>query len=131
MLARLFLVSVALSERLNNRSSFDVVEALDARTREGGKLRLLQRGWQLYFCWQLFHVNYAFSRQDHRVFNRVLQFANVSRPRVIEQFLERFRRNVRLRFAELLSKLFHERGDQRWNILFPFSKRRHFNLESV
>ena len=51
---RFFLVSVAFSERLNNRSSFNVVEALHARARQRGALGLLQRGWQLYFCRQLF-----------------------------------------------------------------------------
>src|SRR5258707_1120992 len=92
---------------------------------------LLQRGWQLYFRGQLFHLNHSLSCQHHGIFDRVLQFANVARPRIIEQFLKRLWRNVWFWFAELLSKLFHERGDQRWDILFPFSKWRYLNLKRV
>src|SRR4030095_16505584 len=126
-----FLVTVAFCKRLNNRGSFHVVETLYARTREPADLCLLQSGRQLYFRWQLFHADHALSRQYHRVFDRVLQFANVPRPRVIQQFLKRFWRNIWFGFAELLSKLPHERSDQRWDILFPFSKRRHLNLKCV
>src|SRR5207302_1322887 len=63
--------------------------------------------------------------------NCVLQFADVSRPGVIKQFLKCIRRNLWLWFAELLRKLFHELRDQRWNVLFAFPERWHFDLESV
>src|SRR2546430_1253427 len=35
---------------------------------------------QLYFCRELFDANHALSRQHHRIFNCVLQFANIPRP---------------------------------------------------
>src|SRR5436189_137774 len=51
--------------------------------------------------------------------------------REVRQLLKCVRRDVRLRFAELLSKLPDELRDQRRDVLFTFPERRHFNLESV
>ena len=44
------------------------------------ELGLLQRGGQLYFRGELFHVDQALPRQHDGVFNCVLQLSNIPRP---------------------------------------------------
>ena len=85
----------------------------------------------MYFRGQLFHANNALLRQDHTVFDRVLQFANISRPRVVKQLLKSIRRNVRLRLSESLGKFSHELRDQRRYVFLSFPQRWHFDLERV
>src|ERR1700676_789538 len=130
-LCRFLFIAVALRERLEDRCSLDVAQTLDTLLGRSGSLRSLQRGWQLNFGRQLFYADQVLTREYDRVFHGVLQFANISRPRVIEQFLESIWRHCWLGFAELLGELFHKKSDQRRNVFFTFAEWGHLDLESV
>jgi hypothetical protein len=96
---RLFLVAVTLSESLQDGIPFDIIEALHAGPRRSDAVGLLQGKGQLDFRRKLFYTDHILAGQDNSVLDCVLQFSNVSRPGIIQEFLERLRRKLRLRFV--------------------------------
>ena len=122
--AAFLLVSVTLRQRLQDGGSFHIVETLHALWRGGGvSLDILQNRWQLHFRGQFLNSDRVLPRQNHGVFHRVLQFANVSRPGVVEQFLKGVRRNRQFGFTKLLRELFYKRSHERRNVLLPLAQR--------
>ena len=74
------LVSVALSERLKNGAALYIIQTLDPMGGWGTQFALLQHGRKLNFRWKLFHSDQVLARQNDGVFNRVLQFSNITWP---------------------------------------------------
>src|SRR5436190_13514855 len=85
------LVSVTLSERLNDRIALHVVQVLDAATVD--PFNWLKRSWQLHFRWNFFYADPVLASEHDRIFDRVLKLANVAGPGIIEQLLKCLGRN--------------------------------------
>ena len=91
----------------------------------------MQHRRQLNFRRQFLDSNGIIPRQHDRVFHRVLQFTDISRPRIIQQLLKRFGCYRRLWFSQLGGEALRESANERWNIFLPFAERRDFNLEGI
>src|SRR5262245_31511143 len=95
-----FLVPATFGQSLQNCVPLQVIESLHALVGQRRQFGLLQRWRQLYFCGQFLNADLAGPRQYDGVFDGVLQFANISRPGIIEQLLKCIWGNVWLRLAE-------------------------------
>src|SRR4029077_8991468 len=69
--------------------------------------------------------------QHHRALDDILELANVARPVVLGQQVERVRRQLEPAFLVLLAVLFEEMVDEQWNVVLPVAQRRQLDRDHV
>src|SRR6202162_2094678 len=77
------------------------------------------------------YVQGGVGSQNHSSLDYILQFADVSRPTVLSQSLNRSRRDRINRFVHPLRSLLHEMTDEKRDIVCALTQRRNGNRENV
>src|SRR3989442_15517231 len=87
--------------------------------------------WTRWLQFVYLNVKNPFSRQDHGPFDEVLQFSDVSRPRMATKRRHRLLRNRLNPLVHALRIIFHVMAYQKRNVFRPLPQRRNPQGENV